>query len=314
MALRESLAYAETPTRAVATNAAKAKQRQPRRVSRQIARSAAVVVGILVGAVALWEGYKAMGQLTGDVIPFTSIPLPVSSSDYAMPHTWVIFDALMQPANAGATQSLLLYYLDQTSVTLREAGYGLVIGALIGVVLAVALREVQFLTRGVLPWLVISQTIPLVALAPIIVVWAGSAGMPSWIAVTVIAAYLAFFPVTVNMLTGLNAIDPIHDEFMQSINAPRWFTLLFVRFPTALPNLFTGLRLAATASVIGAIVGELSAGTGLGIGRAILTAAYYYSNAPENLFAAVLIASLAGVVFVQVITIVEAIALRKRTN
>ena len=101
-------------------------------------------------------------------------------------------------------------------------------------------------------------------------------------------------------------------ELMQSVSASRWQILWWLRFPSAMPSLFTGLRLAATASVIGAIVGELSAGTGLGIGRAILTAAYYYSNSPETLFAAVLVASLGGVVFVQIITLVELFVLRKR--
>lgn len=272
-----------------------------------------MVIAIIVACL-LWEGYKALGQLTGDKIPFTAIPLPISTSDEAMPHIGTILGALAAPASGTGNQSLFVYYLEQTSVTLREALYGMIAGSAIGVVLAIILREVSFLGRGVLPWLVISQTIPLVALAPIIVVWVGGAGLPSWIAVSIIAAYLSFFPVTVNMLTGLNSAQPIHIEFMRSIAAPNWMTLVFVRMPGALPQLFTGLRLAATASVIGAIVGELSAGTGLGIGRAILTAAYYFSNAPENLFAAVAVASLAGVLFVQLVTLVEAIVLRKRNQ
>lgn len=275
------------------------------------------IIGVIVAVIAaclLWEGYKALGQLTGDFVPSTGIPLPVSTSDKAMPHLSTIFDALFSPASAASSQTLAVYYLEQTSVTLREALYGMLVGAAIGVVLAVILREISFLGRGVLPWLVISQTIPLVALAPIIVVWVGGAGLPSWVAVSIIAAYLSFFPVTVNMLTGLNSADAIHLEFMRSIAAPNWMTMFFIRLPGALPNLFTGLRLAATASVIGAIVGELSAGTGLGIGRAILTAAFYFSNAPENLFAAVAVAAIGGVLFVQLITLAEAFVLRKRSQ
>lgn len=271
-----------------------------------------ITLGVLAGFALLWEGYKALGQATGDTIPFTSMPLPVSSSDYAMPHILTVLGALAEPTSGSSGQTLFTYLLDELSVTLREAGLGLVIGALIGCVLAVLLREVVLLGRGLLPWLVMSQTIPLVALAPIIVVWAGTAGLPSWVAVTIISAYLSFFPVVINMLTGLNSPDPVQIELMQSVSASRWQVLWWLRFPSALPSLFTGLRLAATASVIGAIVGELSAGTGLGIGRAILTAAYYYSNAPETLFAAVLVASLGGVVFVQIITLIEVLVLRKR--
>ncbi|MBL3683208.1 ABC transporter permease [Leucobacter aridicollis] len=289
---------------------------KPRGPSRQgiqaVYRFIITVLVAILSVVLLWEGYKALGTLTGDKVPFTQIPLPISSSDYAMPHVGVILGALAEPTSGGGGQTLFGYLLTQLSVTLREAGIGLVIGAFIGCVLAVALREVVVLSRGLLPWLVMSQTIPLVALAPIIVVWAGAAGLPSWVAVTIIAAYLSFFPVVINMLTGLNSPDPVQVELMQSVSASRWQILWWLRFPSAVPSLFTGLRLAATASVIGAIVGELSAGTGLGIGRAILTAAYYYSNSPETLFAAVLVASLGGVVFVQIITLVELFVLRKR--
>ncbi|MGO1544086.1 MAG: ABC transporter permease [Gulosibacter sp.] len=272
------------------------------------------IIAVIAGAAVLWEGYKAVGALTGDKIPFTQIPLPVSSSDYAMPHLSSIIGVLFEPASGAGGPSLLSEFLNQLSVTLRESGFGLIIGAAIGCVLAVLLREIVVLGKGLLPWLVMSQTIPLVALAPIIVVWAGAAGLPSWVAVTIISAYLSFFPVVVNMLTGLNSPDPVQIEFMRSISASRRQVLLWVRFPAALPSLFTGLRLAATASVIGAIVGELSAGTGLGIGRAILTAAYYYSNSPETLFAAVLVAALGGVVFVQIISVVELFVLRNRSN
>ncbi|MDD9205989.1 ABC transporter permease subunit, partial [Georgenia sp. 10Sc9-8] len=272
-----------------------------------------IVLGIVVLAGVLWEGYKALGQATGDVWPGTSIALPVATDDYAMPHLLDIAHALGEPISGSSGMSLLTYLLIETSVTVREAAYGVLFGGAIGFVAAVALREARFLNRGVMPWLVASQTIPLVALAPIIVIWVGQQGYPSWIAVTVIAAYLSFFPVTVSTLKGLNAVDPIHDELMASLASPRWYTVLRLRIPTALPHIFTGLRLAATASVVGAVVGELAAGTGRGIGRAIFTASYFFSNAPETLFAAVLIASLAGIVFVQIVSLTEALVLRNRS-
>ncbi|MGC5076156.1 ABC transporter permease [Agrococcus sp. DT81.2] len=255
-----------------------------------------------------------LGAATGGRIPFTDLPLPVASTDTAMPHIWTIIGALGAPASSATTETLLSYLLGETSVTLREAAYGLLLGGGIGVLLAIGLRELPLVSRGVMPWLVVSQTIPLVALAPIIVIWVGGLGLPSWVAVTIISAYLSFFPVTVNTLRGLNSADPIHIELMRSLNASRFQTLMWVRIPSAIPSLFSGLRLAAIASVIGAIVGELSAGTGLGIGRAILSSAYFYSTGPEKLFAAVLVASLAGVIFVQLIAIAETLVLRKRTQ
>ncbi|MDQ1135456.1 NitT/TauT family transport system permease protein [Microbacterium sp. SORGH_AS 1204] len=293
--------------------AAAAPSRRVARVSGPL-RSVAIAAA-LIGSVGLvWEGYKALGRAFGDVLPGTNIPFPVATTDAAMPHVAQIVSALASPASAAGGGSLLSYYLVETSVTLRESLYGMLIGAAIGAVLAVVLREIPLFGRATLPWLIVSQTIPLVALAPIIVVWVGGAGLPSWIAVTVIAAYLSFFPVTLNTLTGLNSADPLHVEFLRSISAPRWRVLVHVRIPSALPSFFTGLRLAATAAVIGAIVGELSAGTGAGIGRAILTAAYYYSLAPANLYAAILVASLAGIVFVQIIVLVEWLTLRKRSS
>ena len=284
-----------------------------RRFLTRFGRFLLITVAVLVGFSLLWEGYKALGQATGDMIPFTNIPLPISSSDAAMPHISTIIGALFTPV-AGGQGTLLSYLLSELSVTLRESAIGVLIAAVIGCLLAVLLREVKLIERGVLPWLVISQTIPLVALAPIIVVWMGSAGLPSWVAVSVIAAYLSFFPIVINMITGLNSPDPVQVELMQSVSASRIQVLWWLRFPAALPQLFIGLRLAAIASVVGAIVGELSAGTGLGIGRAILSAAYYFTNAPENLFAAVLVASLGGILFVQLVAAVEYIVLRKRNT
>lgn len=285
-----------------------------RRVFRPIYRFVFITLIVIVGFSLLWEGYKALGQWTGDRVPFTAIPLPISTSDSAMPHISTIFGALFAPASGSGDTTLLSYLLQELSVTLRESAIGVLIATVVGCLLAVLLREVKLIERGVLPWLVISQTIPLVALAPIIVVWMGSAGLPSWVAVSVIAAYLSFFPIVINMITGLNSPDPVQVELMRSVSASRFQVLWWLRFPAALPHLFIGLRLAAIASVVGAIVGELSAGTGLGIGRAILSAAYYFTNAPENLFAAVLVASLGGIIFVQIVALIEFIVLRKRNT
>ncbi|MFT4124325.1 MAG: ABC transporter permease subunit [Microbacteriaceae bacterium] len=303
-------ATAGSATRATATVT---RRRGPaRRTWRSFGRGIIATVVFFAGAALLWEGYKGLGALTGNKVPFTDLPLPIATNDTAMPHLWTIFQALATPASSVSDQSLFAYLLQETTVTMREAAYGLVLGALLGVLIAIVLRELPLFSRGVVPWLVISQTIPLVALAPIIVIWVGRAGLSSWIAVTIISAYLSFFPVTVNMLTGLNAVEPVHLELMRSTSATRLQTLWWLRLPASVPSLFSGLRLAATAAVIGAIVGELSAGTGKGIGRAILSFAYYYSSGPEKLFAAVLVASLAGVVFVQIIALIELLVLRRR--
>lgn len=293
--------------------AAPAQRRSPALAS-MAARARGVLWFVLVIVVmaGLWEGYKALGQALGDTIPGTSLRLPVTTDDLSMPHLRDIVAALVQPARRGADQPLGIYLLTEATVTLREAGYGLLAGAAIGFALAVLLAELRTVQHGLLPWLVASQTVPLVAVAPMIVIWGGKAGLPGWVAVTAISGYLAFFPVTVNTLRGLQSPPAVQADVMRVAAAGRGQTLWWLRLPAALPYLFAGLRLAATASVVGAIVGELSAGTGRGIGRAILTFTYYYANGPEKLYAAVVVAAVCGIAFVQALYLIESVALRHR--
>ncbi|WP_283134933.1 ABC transporter permease [Rhizohabitans arisaemae] len=272
--------------------------------------SGVIGLAVLVLMAAVWEGYKALGQATGDRL--LGIPFPVATDDLSMPNVGTILGALVEPARRGDPASLGVYLLGEASVTLREAAYGLVAGSLLGLLLAVVFLHLAPVSRGLMPWLVASQTVPLVAIAPMIVIWGGKAGLPPWMAVTGIAAYLAFFPVTINSLRGLKSPPQVQTEFMRSVGASRGQLLFWLRLPAALPYVFAGLRLAATASVVGAIVGELSAGTGRGIGRSILTFAYYYSNGPEKLYAAVLVAAVTGILFVQVLNLIERFALRNR--
>ncbi|GAA3732997.1 NitT/TauT family transport system permease protein [Spinactinospora alkalitolerans] len=268
--------------------------------------------GVAVVGTALWEGYKAFGQLTGDVFPGTDINLPVSTDDLAMPHTWSIAASLIEPVQRGVDISLGSYLVQQAMVTLQESFAGLLLGTLVGVLLAVVFLWFGAVRQGLMPWVVASQTVPLVAIAPMVVVWGGQLGLPAGITVAAISAYLAFFPIVINMLRGLQSPPTIQVDLMRSIAASNGQSLRMLRFPAALPYLFAGLRVAATASVIGAIVGELSAGTGNGIGRVILNFTYYYSSGPEKLYAAVLVASLAGIVFVQFIHLAEGLLLRRR--
>lgn len=271
-------------------------------------------VAVLVVLAVVWEAYKAFGQAVGDTFPGTSLSLPVSTDDRSMPHLLTIVRELGEPATRGSTTSLLGYLLVETSVTLRTAFYGLVLGSGVGWILAVVISEARVANRAFMPWLIASQTVPLVAIAPMVVIWGGAAGLPVWASVTFMAAYLAFFPVTINAARGLRSVQPVQLDVLRAAGAGRVTTLRLLRLPASLPFLFAGLRLAATSAVVGAIVGELSAGTGRGVGRSILTFAYYYSSGPAKLYAAVLVAALAGIVFVQAIALLEAFVLRHRPS
>jgi len=133
------------------------------------------------------------------------------------------------------------------------------------------------------------------------VVWLGT----SWISKAVIAAYLTFFPVTVNVLRGLRAVDPDALALMRALAATPRQVFLRLRFPAAVPPLFTALRISATISVVGAIIGELPVGSRYGMGVVILNAAQYYNWRPANLWAAILVSALIGIVFYHAVAFVE---------
>ena len=187
-----------------------------------------------------------------------------------MPHVRDIIGALFEPVQRGSDQMLISSLIGSAMRTLVTAAAGLAIAFAVGFGLALLLLRFTPLRQGLTPWIVASQTVPLVAIAPMIVIWVGKANLPPWFAVASISAYLAFFPITVNTLRGLRSAAPAEVELMRSYAAGETSTLLYLRIPTALPLMFTGLRLAATAAVVGAIVGELSAGTVRGIGNDLL--------------------------------------------
>ena len=260
---------------------------------------------ILLVLVGLWEGYKLLGAATNNTVPFTSLRLPVRSDDKSMPHIWNMVAALLRPAQRGNPDTLLIVLLRAAWFTWQEAALGFVMGSLVGFALGAVFGRSPLLERGLMPYVVVSQTVPLLAIAPMIVIWGGRLNFPVWLSVSIISAYLTFFPVTINTLRGLRSPQPAAVELMRSYAASEGQILWKLRVPAALPYIFTALRISATASVIGAVVGELPSGVGDGLGRALLTFSYYYISGPEKLYAAILIAALVGIVFVGAVSLAE---------
>lgn len=260
---------------------------------------------ILSLVVVLWEGYKLMGALTGGVIPLTDIDLPIRTDDRSMPHVFQIFASLFQPNRRGGEEALGIFLLSSAWVTFREALVGFVAGGLIGFALGLLFVRSALAERGLMPWVVASQTVPLLAIAPMVVLWAGKARLPLWVAVAAIAAFLSFFPVTINTVRGLRSPPPTATELFRSYASTPRQEFLKLRVPSALPYLFTGLKVAAGASVVGTIVGELPSGLPDGLGRQLLTFAYYYVSGPEKLYAAVLFSALLGIAFVALVALIE---------
>jgi NitT/TauT family transport system permease protein len=259
-----------------------------------------LVLAVLWG---FWEGYRWLGIKAGITRPF-----PVN--DTTMPHIHEIFAQLFQPSRANGPM-LIHVLLNSALFTAKEAATGFVLGGIVGFALAVGLVHSRLLERGLLPYMVASQTIPILAIAPMVVVWLGSLNSPAWFSVAVIAAYLTFFPVAINSLRGLKSADPRALELMRSYAAGRWGILWKLRVPASLPYLFSALRVAAAGSVVGAIVGELPSSIQDGLGGAILNFAQYYSFQPKNLWATNIVAAALGIVFFVVVVLAERFVVRR---
>ena len=273
---------------------------------RRGARRAAAVALLLLGLVAFYELYRWVWSSAGWTWPF-------AVNDVSMPHVWTILKAFGEPAQVN--QPPLAQILFHKSLfTMKEAIAGFVLGGLVGFALGVVLVHSTLLRRGVVPYIVASQTIPILAIAPMVVVWVNPklpGPLQGWGAVAVIAAYLTFFPVTINTLRGLQAVDPRALELMRSYAASRWTILWKLRVPSSLPYVFAALKLAATACVVGAIIGELPSGLQSGLGGAILNFNQYYSIEPQELWATNIVAALVGILFFVVVVLAEKLVVRR---
>ncbi len=285
-------------------------------------------IAISLALALLWEGYKLLAAPGGVYLVGTfpvestaerpagalcasiglcEVKLPIRADDRSMPHISDIVGTIFQPPRRGS-DTLLLTILAQASLfTLQEALVGFVLGGVLGFVLGVVFAHSGLLERGLLPYVVASQTVPLLAIAPMVVIWFGG----NWLSVALIAAYLTFFPVTINTLRGLRSPEPTAVELMHSYAASSWEILWKLRVPAALPYIFTALKVSATASVVGAIIGELPSGIADGLGRVILNFNQYYATGPEKLWASILFASLTGMVFFLIVTLLEFLLVRQ---
>lgn len=227
-------------------------------------------------------------------------------NDVNLPHLQTIAEAFMQPARRNGSQLLIRILADAGLYTWGEAALGFALGATLGLILGSVFAHSYLMERSLLPYVVASQTVPILAIAPMVVIWMGA----SQLSVAVIAAYLTFFPVTINTLRGLRAPSQSQVDLMQSYAASRWTILWKLRFPAALPYIFTALKVSATASVVGAIIGELPSGIGDGLGRAILDFSSDYSLvSTPKLWASIIMSALVGIFFFVAVSIAERLIL-----
>jgi NitT/TauT family transport system permease protein len=283
---------------------------RPRRTAVRPVLGFLTVVAILLVA---WETAKWLGGDPWREASFlgTGIPLyheppfewkPVN--DINLPHVWTVAGAFFETGAGGET--ILQGLLGSALFTLRGASLGFAMGAAFGLGLAILLVHARILERGLVPLLVASQTIPIIAIAPLIVV-----GLKAgWLGVAIVASYLTFFPVTIAAVRGLRAADARAFELLRSYAADRRTVLRKLRLPASAPFVFTAFKVSATASVVGAIVGEFPAGIREGLGGALLQAMYYYSINPGRLFAAIIVSAGVGIGAFLLVVAAERWALR----
>jgi len=274
-----------------------------------VRRVLAILAGLLA-LVALWEGYKAVGNPDGTVL-FGVRVLP-RADDLSMPHVWTVVQRLGKPELTGG-RPVWIVVLQACLFTLGITAVGFLVGAAVGLLLAIAMQRFRLVERGLLPYVILSQTVPLVALAPLVAGWGGTI-MPPWATVAVIASYLAFFPVAVGMLRGLQSPAASGVELMRSYAAGWWRTLVKLRLPASLPYLFPALRLAGAAAVVGAVVGEISTGTRGGIGRLIIEYSREATSDPAKVYTAMLGAALLGLVVAGAVSLLEVPLMRHRRH
>jgi NitT/TauT family transport system permease protein len=264
----------------------------------------------------LWELYKVVGPEKGGKLFGVAI-LP-RSNDTAMPHLWEMLSRYAEPEMRAPNSKLIWFVvLKGAFYSFRLALVGFVLGSTIGVALAALMTRFKTMERGLLPYLVISQTVPLIALAPLVVSWGGKLQIfgftwPRWLSASVLGAFLAFFPIAVGTLRGLKSAPAASLELMDSY-AASWKQILFkLRFPAAIPYMVPAFKLGASGAVIGVVVAEISTGLKGGIGRLIIEYARQATGDPAKVFTAVFGAAGLGLAMAGLVALADVLLMRNR--
>jgi len=267
----------------------------------------------LMLAAAMWELYKAIGPETGGkVLGMRVLP---KAEDRVMPHVWEMFQRFGRAEVRSSKDTVLEAVVSGAWYSFRIALAGLALGTAVGFGLALLMARFRVVERGLLPWLVVSQTVPLIALAPLVASWGGKLHIGGftwqrWMSASIIAAFLAFFPMAVGALRGLSSPPPAALELMDSYAAPWRSTLFKLRIPATLPYLVPAFRLAANAAVAGTVIAEISAGVRGGIGRLILEYMREATGDPAKVYTAVFGAAAVGLLMAGLVAVIEMTATR----
>lgn len=265
-----------------------------------------IVIVVLWYLAAIWK--NASTQINLDHVSNVTRPLGdlvIGSLTQAKPSVpaphQVLIDTFQSVFLANPTKpSSLLFH---AWVTLTSALTGFAAGTILGIVLAIGIINLRSLEKGLMPWIISSQTVPVLALAPMVIVVFAAIGVTGLIPKAIISTYLSFFPVTVGMVKGLRSPSPINLDLMRTYSATTAQTLWKLRLPASVPFLFASMKIAIAASVVGAIVAELPTGAVAGIGARLLVGTYYSQSI--QMWSALLVGSILAALLVAIVGLAE---------
>ena len=264
---------------------------------------------------ALWEFYKIVGPQDGG--KFLGVRILPRANDNAMPHVSTMLSRYSRPEVRGSDKKIWIVVLSGAWFSLRLSLVGFFLGTTIGISLAVLMARFNVIRRGLLPYLVMSQTVPLIALAPLVVSWGGKLEIgsfvwPRWLSASILGTFLAFFPIAVGTLRGLTSAPSAALELMESYAASWKQTLFKLRFPAAVPFMVPALNLGASGAVVGVVVAEISTGLKGGIGRLIIEYAREATGDPAKVFTAVFGAAALGLTMSGLVAFSDLFLMRNR--
>jgi NitT/TauT family transport system permease protein len=207
---------------------------------------------------------------------------------------------------APTSKRSLLYH---AWITASATMLGFAFGAILGMLLAAGIVHVKTLDRSLMPWIIASQTIPILAIAPMVIVILGSIGMVGLVPKAIIAMYLCFFPVTIGMVKGLRSPDPLQLDLMRTYSATQLEVFWKLRLPASIPFLFASMKVAIAISLVGTIVGELPTGASGGLGARLLSGSYYGQTV--QIWSALLMAAILGSILVYAMGGIERLTLKR---
>jgi NitT/TauT family transport system permease protein len=279
----------------------------------RIRRVSMFVLAFVLVAVA-WETYKAVGPEKGGQV--FGMRIFARTDDRAMPHIWDMFARYGDPEVRGGQDSIFIVVLRAAWYSFRCSLLAFVAGSLLGILLAVLMARFRVFERALMPYLVISQTVPIIVLAPLIfslmAYKSRELASETWLAAVLLGVFLAFFPVAMSTLRGLQSTPAAPVELMDSYASGWWKTLWKLRFPSAVPYLVPALRLAGAAAVVGVTVSEISLGVRFGVGRLILSYGQEATSDPPKLYTAVFGAAALGLLMAAAVMGIDRLLMRNR--